>query len=335
MYETVGWAEATSALQDGAIDDGTFLETCQLSFDEKRAQILGLLGRSDEWDLLVAFTYEIDRVSHMMWRHYDARHPNHDPHAPDAWKTAIHDFYVKYDGLVGEIMAALPPNTLFMVCSDHGFLPFYRAVNLNRWLRDNGYLVLKHDTGAPTMEQLFNSESGYYEPYDWGKTRAYALGLSKIYINLRGREPEGIVDPADAEGLKDEIIRKLTALRDDEAHGFAPVISGVWRREEIWEGERLAEAGDLQIGYAAGYRVSWQTSLGGADEPLIFDNLRNWSGDHCSFDPKLVPGVIFSNRKLEAKRYGLIDVGLTAINHLGVPMPEGLGKFDGQPWQVK
>lgn len=335
MYETIGWAEATSALQDGAIDDGTFLETCQLSFDEKRAQILGLLGRSDEWDLLVAFTYEIDRISHLMWRHYDARHPNHDPHAPDAWKTAIHDFYVKYDGLVGEIMAALPANTLFMVCSDHGFLPFYRAVNLNRWLRDNGYLVLKHDTGAPTMEQLFNTDSGYYEPYDWGKTRAYALGLSKIYINLKGREPQGIVDESEAEALKAEIIAKLSALKDDEAHGFAPVISGVWRREEIWEGERLAEAGDLQIGYATGYRVSWQTSLGGADEPLIFDNLRNWSGDHCSFDPKLVPGVIFSNRKLEAKRYGLIDVGLTAINHLGVPMPEGLGKFDGQPWQVK
>ena len=334
MYQTLGWAEATSALQDGVIDETTFLETCDFSYDEKREQILGLLDRHAEWDMLVAFTYEVDRVCHMMWRHMDAQHPNHDAHAPADWKNSIRDWYVKYDKLVGEMLEKLPPNTLFMVCSDHGFLPFYRAVNLNRWLRDNGYLVLKGEgTGAPSMDQLFNNESGYYEPYDWSKTRAYALSLSKIYINLKGREPEGIVEPDEAEALKDEIIAKLTKLRDPE-RGNAPVISGVWRREDLWEGPRLAEAGDLQIGYANGYRVSWQTSLGGADEPLIFDNLRNWSGDHCSFDPKLVPGVILSNRKFDAKRYGLIDVGLTAINHLGVPIPE-LGPKDGKPWTVK
>jgi hypothetical protein len=122
------------------------------------------------------------------------------------------------------------------------------------------------------------------------------------------------------------------------------VIAEVNRREDIWEGERLAEAGDLEISYAAGYRVSWQTTLGGADEPVIFDNLRNWSGDHCSFAPGLVPGVLFCNRKLappaEAARHGtlpykLIDAGLTAIDWLGVPMPEGLGRFDGRPWAVR
>ncbi|MBZ0136713.1 MAG: alkaline phosphatase family protein [Planctomycetes bacterium] len=333
MFQTLGWAEATSALQDGVIDDATFLETCDFSFDEKREQVLGLLDRHAEWDLLAVFTYEVDRVCHMMWRHMDGNHPNHEPHAPEAYRNAIRDWYIKYDKLVGEVLDKLPSNTLLLVCSDHGFLPFYRAVNLNRWLRDNGYLVLKGETGAPTMEQLFNTESGYYEPYDWSKTRAYALGLSKIYINVRGREPEGIVEPDDVAALKDEIIRKLEALRDTD-RGNTPVISGVWKREDIWEGSRLEEAGDLQIGYAAGYRVSWQTSLGGADEPLIFDNLRNWSGDHCSFDPKLVPGVIFSNRKLDASRFGLIDVGLTAINHLGVPMPE-LGPKDGHPWTVK
>ena len=331
MFETIGWAEATSALQDGAIDDETFLETCHFAFDEKRAQILEML-KQDDWDLLAAFTYDMDRVCHLMWRHMDPAHPAHDPHAPAHWKSAIRDWYIKYDGLIGEIRAAMPTEAVLLVCSDHGFLPFYRAVNLNRWLRDNGYLVLKGDTGAPTMEHLFRNDSSYYGPYDWTKTRAYALGLSKIYINLKGREPEGIVDPSEAEALKAEIISKLSALRDPERSN-APVISGVWRREDLWEGLRLHEAGDLQIGYASGYRVSWQTSLGGADEPLIFDNLRKWSGDHCSYDPKLVPGVVFSNRKLDGERYNLMDVGLTAINHFGVPMPE-LGEKDGRPWKL-
>jgi hypothetical protein len=335
MFQTIGWAEATSALNDGVIDDETFLQTCHHSFDEKRAQILGLLDRADEWDLLTAFTYEVDRVSHMMWRHMDVKHPNHDPTAPEHWRTAIRDFYEKYDALIGEVTAKLPHDALFIVCSDHGFAPFYRAVNLNRWLRDHGYLVLKRDTGAVGMDGMFNTKGGYYDPYDWSKTRAYALGLSKIYINLQGREPEGIVEQAGAEALKAEIIAKLTRLKDDEAHGYAPVISGVWRREDIWEGDRLGEAGDLQIGYAWGYRVSWQTSLGGADEPVIFDNLKNWSGDHCSFDPALVPGVVFCNRKLEAKRFGLIDVGITTINWLNVPLPQNLGGRDAIAWTVR
>ena len=334
VYQTVGWAEATSALNDGVIDHETFLETCRYSFDEKREQILGLLERDKEWDMLVAFTYEVDRVCHMMWRHMDPTHPNHDPTAPDSWRNAIRDFYIKYDTLVGEVLERLPDNTALIVCSDHGFAPFYRAVNLNRWLRDEGYLVLKEDTGAPTMEHLFDNSSGYYAPYDWSRTKAYALGLSKIYINREAREPEGIVSEDEADALMDEIIGKLKALRDDDAHGNAKVISGVWKATDIWEGNRVSEAGDLQIGYAWGYRVSWQTSLGGADEPLIFDNLKNWSGDHCSFDPAIVPGVVFSNRKLEAKQFRLVDVGMTALNHLEVPLPD-LGPKDGRAWLVK
>ena len=191
-------------------------------------------------------------------------------------------------------------------------------MNLNRWLLENGYLALKEKTGAPTMAKLFDRRSEYYGPYDWANTRAYALGLSKIYINLKGREPEGIVEEDEADALKDKIIAGLMALRDGEK----PVISGVWKREEIWEGPRAHEAGDLQIGYAWGYRVSWQTSLGGADEPIIFDNLRNWSGDHCSFDPKLVPGVVFSNRKWKADNFRLVDIAPTVLEEFGVAVPE-------------
>ncbi len=335
MYQTMGWAEATSALNDGIIDDETFLQTCEHSFDEKRAQIFGLLDTPDDWDLLVAFTYEVDRVCHMMWRHMDASHPNHDPTAPAHWRTAIRDCYIRYDKLVGEVLERLPAGALLIVNSDHGFAPFYRAVNVNSWLRDNGYLVLKHDTGTVGMDGMFNTRGGYYDPYDWGKTRAYALGLNQVYINTKGREPEGIVEPADVEALKEELIGRLMQIRDDEAHGRARVFSGVWRRQDIWEGDRLDDAGDLQLGYAWGYRVSWQTSLGGANESVVFDNLKNWSGDHCSFDPALVPGVVFCNRKLDASSFRLVDTGLTVIHWMGVPMPEGRGRFDGVPWTVK
>lgn len=339
MYQTIGWAEATSALNDGAIDEDTFMETCRHSFDEKRAQLLGLLQRPDEWDMLACFTYEVDRVSHMMWRHLPeeaGKHPNYDPAAPARWRTAIRDYYELYDALLGEVMKLLPPETLLLVCSDHGFLPFYRAVNVNRWLRDNGYLVLKGEAGDVSMDGLFNTRGGYFDSVDWSRTKAYALSLSKVYLNLKGREPEGIVEPgAEAEALKTELIAGLMALRDDERHGNARVFRNVWRAENIWEGDRLPEVGDLQLGYDYGYRVSWSTSLGGANEPVIFDNLKPWSGDHCSYDPALVPGVVFSNRRLEGTRFHLSDTGLTALQAMGVPLPAGRGSRDGVPWRVR
>ena len=331
MYQTIGWAEATSALNDGNIDHDTFLETCQHSFDEKRAQILGLLKSPDEWDLLVAFTYELDRVCHLTWRHFDPEHPNHDSNAPARYKTAIRDFYVKYDKLLGEVLEILPPDTSLIVLSDHGFAPFYQAVNLNRWLLDNGYIVLKDKTGSPDMAALMSGQSNYFKKYDWEKTRAFAMGLTKIYINERGRVPHGCVESgAEAEAVKDEIIAGLRALR----HGDKRVISNVWRKEEIWEGPLLSEAPDLQIGFEWGYRTSWQTSLGGADEELIQPNMRNWSGDHCSFDPAIVPGVIFSNRKFSCERFRLVDVGMTVLKMMHVPLPKNRGPKDGQPWNV-
>lgn len=331
MYQTIGWAEATSALNDGNIDDETFMETCRHSFDEKRAQILGLLRTPDEWDLLVAFAYELDRVCHMMWRHFDKDHPVHDADAPTKFKNAICDFYVKYDSLLGEILEALPQDTTLIVLSDHGFAPFYQAVNLNRWLLENGYIVLKDKTGSPDMTGLMEGESSYFASYDWSKTRAFAMGLTKIYVNERGRMPQGCVEPgAESEAVKDGIIAGLEALR----HGQKRVIRKVWRKEEIWEGSRLGEAPDLQIGFNWGYRTSWQTSLGGADEEIIQPNLRNWSGDHCSFDPAIVPGVVFSNRKLNAQRFRLVDVGMTVLKIMQVPLPENRGSKDGHPWQV-
>jgi predicted AlkP superfamily phosphohydrolase/phosphomutase len=331
MYQTIGWAEATSALNDGNIDDQTFMETCQHSFDEKRGQILGLLKKPDDWDLLVAFTYELDRVCHMMWRHFDNRHPVHDPAAPAKFKHAIRDFYVKYDSLLGEVLDALPQNTTLIVLSDHGFAPFYRAVNLNRWLLENGYIVLKSKTGSPEMAGLMEGESSYFANYDWSKTRAFAMGLTKIYINETGRMPHGCVRPGqETESLKSELISGLKAIRDDGR----PVISNVWRATDIWEGPRISEAPDLQIGFNWGFRTSWQTSLGGADEPIIADNLRNWSGDHCSFDPAIVPGVVFSNRVLNANRFRLVDVGMTVLRMMNVPLPKGRGSKDGQPWEI-
>ncbi len=274
LYDTLGWVEATSALNDGNIDDQTFLETCDHAFDERRAQLLPLLEAGD-WNLLVCFCYEIDRICHMMWRHMDAKHPAHDPMAADALKNAIRDAYVRADKLVGEVMAKMPKDCVLLVVSDHGFAPYYASVNLNRWLLDNGYLKLNKPTKDVSMDDLFTGKGRYFGTYDWTQTRAFCMGLGKIYLNLAGREPQGIVhEGKEASDLREEIRRKLLDLRD--ANG-GRVIREVKLNREIWDGPLLQDDCDLVVLFERGYRISWQTTLGGAHESIISPNLRNWS----------------------------------------------------------
>jgi predicted AlkP superfamily phosphohydrolase/phosphomutase len=196
------------------------------------------------------------------------------------------------------------------VLSDHGFCSFRRGINLNAWLRDHGYLALKD--GA--------TESGpYFRGVDWSRTRAYTMGLGGLYLNLRGRESAGIVDPGEEAGqLKRELIEALTGLRDED--NGAVGIQNVYEASSIFRGPYLAEAPDLIIGYADGYRTSWDAAVGKVSAKVFEDNCKAWSGDH-SVDPALVPGVLFSNCKITALDPGIEDLAPTALSLFGVPRP--------------
>ena len=183
----------------------------------------------------------------------------------------------------------MKPGDRLIVLSDHGFESFRRAVHLNRWLVEQGFLALK--PGAPSSESLFTN-------VDWPRSKAFALGLNGIFLNLKGREALGVVPEAEAQALKQEIASKLQAFRDPDTG--AAVVATVRDRSEVYQGAKAADAPDLVIGYARGYRASWQTTLGGVPETLVEDNTRKWSGDHC-IEPSFVPGVLFTSFKLPAE----------------------------------
>jgi predicted AlkP superfamily phosphohydrolase/phosphomutase len=193
------------------------------------------------------------------------------------------------------------------VLSDHGFRAFNRGVNLNAWLRENGYLSLANgDSGA-----------AYFEGVDWKSTRAYALGLGGLYLNLRGREPEGAVEPGDeARLLKAELIRKLSGLMD----GGGIAIANVYDADSIYAGPDLDRAPDLIAGFSDGYRTAWGAAIGRVNGPVFENNDKAWSGDHC-VDPPLVPGVLFANRRIDAKNPGLEDLAPTILQMFGVEPP--------------
>jgi predicted AlkP superfamily phosphohydrolase/phosphomutase len=209
-------------------------------------------------------------------------------------------------------MSFADDQTLVIVLSDHGMNSFQRGVHLNSWLRDNGLLTLHRNYQSAPHE---NGNNQFLRHVDWGRTRAYAVGMSGIYLNLTGREEQGIVDQDEARRLKSDIASALSRLGDPVRGRLA--IRSVLPREHVYRGPYASESPDLIVNFASGYRVSWSTALGGLAHDQFEDNVRKWSGDHL-IDPVLVPGVLFMNRKFR-ENAALQDMAPTILEALGIP----------------
>jgi predicted AlkP superfamily phosphohydrolase/phosphomutase len=319
-YATLGLAEDTWALNEGVLDEDAFLEQAWSNHREREAMFFAMLSRTRRGLVTCVFDGS-DRIQHMFMRHLDDDHPAHPtPVAGDTrcYRQVIEDTYRRMDDLVGRVLAQVDPtdpSNLVVVLSDHGFKTFRRGINLNAWLLEHGYLHLTE--GRTTSGEWFDG-------VDWTRTRAYALGLGGIFLNLAGREGQGIVAPADATALANEIAAKLDGLVDP-ALGEA-AIRKAYRAHEEYSGPYADQAPDLIVGYCAGWRISWDGARGIAGGPVFSDNTKAWSGDHC-IDPLLVPGVLFANQALASGgvRAGeeprIIDLAPTVLDLFGIPAP--------------
>jgi predicted AlkP superfamily phosphohydrolase/phosphomutase len=256
----------------------------------------------------------------MFWRYLDEDHPAAREVPKDRRPKVIEQLYSRMDALIGRVMEQIGQDTLLLVVSDHGFKSFARCVNLNAWLHQNGYLALKDN----------KAESGdWFEDVDWSRTRAYTMGLNGLYLNLKGREREGIVaEGAEAEALKEELRSKLNGLADPASGHIG--ITGVFDCDAVYAGPYVDNAPDLIVGYGDGYRASWDSVMGKVTGQIFEDNLKAWSGDHC-IDPRLVPGVLFSNRKIAEEKPAIVDVAPTMLKLFGLAIP---GHIDGKPWTM-
>ena len=300
-FATLGLAEDTWALNEGVIDENAFLEQTWSTHAEREAMFLHALEHTTRGVVACVFD-ATDRVQHMFYRH-----------GPGG---VIEELYMRADALVEKALRHVDDQTILFVLSDHGFASFRRGVNLNTWLYQNGYLALQEGAGG---------FGPYFHGVDWARTRAYALGLSGLYINLKGRESSGIVEPAEAAALEEELIRRLSNLHDDELDATA--IRQVYATKSLYQGPYLDSAPDLIIGYNDGYRTSWDAATGTVGTNVIEDNTKAWSGDHC-IDPPLVPGVLFSNRTIDSEDPGIEDLAPTALELFGIGTPEWM---EGKP----
>jgi predicted AlkP superfamily phosphohydrolase/phosphomutase len=312
-FYTAGMVEDHAGLNNERFDERVYLHHCAEVMAERERMMLHELNRTREGFFFCLFDTP-DRLQHMFWRFQEPNHPanrqrSESPRAP-AWVAAIEEHYRACDAVVGKALEFADDRTLFAVLSDHGFNSFRRGVHLNGWLHAAGLLKMKPGCRPGAETETF------FQGVDWSQTRAYAVGLSGIYLNLRGREGHGIVSPDEAPALKSAIAEKLAGLRDDQENAVA--IRSVATREQVYAGPFVDEAPDLLVNFAAGYRVSWPTALGGVAEDVFEDNVKKWSGDHL-IDPALVPGVLFLNHPFRCDTPRLTDLAPTILQALGVP----------------
>jgi predicted AlkP superfamily phosphohydrolase/phosphomutase len=314
-FSTLGMAEDHNGLNNGRLDEAAYLQQCELVLGERERAMRFELDRFVEGLFFMLFDTP-DRVQHMLWRFRDREHPNFEPDLSPELATRIEEHYRRCDALLSAALDKVDENTLLMVLSDHGFGTFRRAFDTNTWLWQNGLLALK-DSCKP------DADSGEgFASVDWSKTYAYAVGLGGIYLNFKGRESGGILE----EGSEAERVRRAiqTGLSDfPDEHTQRPAVRGVSRREELYSGAFVGNSPDLLVNFHRGFRVSWQSAVGGFSNSLLEDNMRRWSGDHI-VDPESVPGILFMNRAAGHNHARIIDLAPTILSYLGVPVPASM-----------
>ncbi|MDD5557225.1 MAG: alkaline phosphatase family protein [bacterium] len=311
LFYTQGMPEDTKALTNGTFTTDEFYVQARMVHDESDRLFDHLYGKFDR-GLFFYYYSSSDLGTHIFWHLRDAAHPAHDAAARARLGDVIEEIYERLDGVVGKVLDRLDDATTFIVMSDHGFGPYYKGFSLNTWLHRNGYLALK---GGASTGSLFQN-------VDWSRTRAYALGLNSLYVNLRGREREGIVEPgSERDALAREIARRLEEVRDPE-NGL-PVVRRAHLAEEVYSGDFAQRAPDLVVGYDWGYRTSWESALGDVTADLIKVSDEKWSGDHCGAT-EIVPGVLFANKRIRIEQPRLYDITPAILAEFGIERPAGM-----------
>ena len=306
-FYTQEMPEDTKVLSAGIFSRDEFLQQARLTADQFFEQYRYVLGNFES-GLLFYYFGNLDQTSHMLMKTLDPGHPAYDVNVDERYAHVIEDLYIELDAVVGYTLENMPAGTKLVVMSDHGFTSWRRSFNLNTWLLENGYAVLEN----PNIRK----DPGWLLNVDWSKTRAYGLGLNGLYLNLQGREKNGIVAPADREALMREIADKLLATLDP-ATG-EPAITKVYFREEVYKDRGYLELGpDLQIGYAKGTRGSNESASGEFPAEVIVDNTEEWNGDHC-MDHEAVPGILLTNEPLVRPAPSLKELGASILAEFGV-----------------
>jgi len=359
LYYTQGMAEEVNALKAGVLTQPEFMEQSEIVLQERvRMMDYAIDHYLDKGvgGLLFFYYSTVDLTNHMMWDLFDPEHPNHDSvlAAEDSsewshregsiWKDTVWDVYMRFDPILGHLRERVGHDTTIIVMSDHGFAPYRRAFSLNTWLYEEGYLKLKegHSKELPLDHPehkavfIFGKDKHGEDVVDWENTVAYGMGFNGLYLNLKGREgcdekgrpvegaPQGIVEPgAQEDALLAELKAKLEAIIDHDNKG-KQLVPTADIAKQVYSGERMREAPDIQVGYNTDYQNSDESSTGRIPHAVFAPNLGGtFVGSHLMAH-ELVPGIVLTNRRILPGEHALEDLTVELLGRYGVQPAEGM-----------
>jgi predicted AlkP superfamily phosphohydrolase/phosphomutase len=344
------------AYSDSGVD--AFLDRLYRTTDT-RFKVMSYLRARDDWDLFMVVLNGTDTIQHAMWKYMSPKHPLHDPKKFAKYGDAMLRYFQYVDQALGEIVASLDDDTVLVLMSDHGFGPFHKFIHVNNWLCQQGWLEIKGTPQARLKSALFNLGFTPMKIYnllmrfglgalkrevvrgqgegllktlflsfgdvDWSRTAAYSLGnVGQIRLNVRGREPHGLVEPGEQfEATRDQIIARLWELRDPKTG--EQVVQEVYRREELYWGPNQEQAADIVFIPTRMEYFGFGEYEFGSNE-VIETPRRGISGTHRPNGIFLLWGTpVKPGTHLERAR--IFDLAPTILHLLDEPVP---GDMDGR-----
>ncbi|MEM6705498.1 MAG: alkaline phosphatase family protein [Acidobacteriota bacterium] len=307
---TKGLPADTKAFDMGVFSDEDYVKQAETILEE-RLKLFEYEWERFEEGLFYFYVSSTDQDTHMLWRNMDPTHPLH-AEADPRFADYIPYLYERMDELVGRVLPAADDDTLVLIASDHGFAQFGRQFHLNTWLRENNFLSIKDEAKSKTRTTVLD--------VDWDHTYAYAMGFNGLYLNMKGRERDGVLEPGSAQAKKvlTRLQRGLMAFKDDDT-GQTPVAQ-IYHRDQVYEGDLTWDMPELLVGFRPGYRQSADSVLTETGPSLIDLNPFPWSGDH-SMARDLVPGVLFSSRAFAEQSPTILDLPVTILDFFGIEKP--------------
>jgi predicted AlkP superfamily phosphohydrolase/phosphomutase len=324
----------------------------------QQTEITAYLMKKLDWSLTVSVFDATDVLGHYFWAYLDPNHPKYDPKLAEPVRKMVEDIHVELDKAIGELMALAGEDSLRFVISDHGFGPVYYGVYVNNWLLDQGYMHFKttpkvkvkywayrhglHTYNllriAEKLSLVKSIESAYaqksflaslmknaslsFDDIDWSRTSVYSMGnLGQLFVNIKGREPQGCVLPQDARPLIEELKVKLAKLEDPSTH--RRMFDQIYSRWDVFSGDAGKVAPDIvffdeEMKYSAHRMFELGSNKLVSPHPI-------YSGNHK------MDGILFVEGKGVKRdpgskeiRPNLIDLATTRLHFLGSRIPNDM-----------
>jgi predicted AlkP superfamily phosphohydrolase/phosphomutase len=276
---------------------------------ERRFKVARRLATTKPWDFFMVCEIALDRLHHVFWQHYDARHPLHEP--GNRFETAFQDYYRFLDREVGSLLDVLPEDAVTILMSDHGATPMMGGLCFNDWLIQEGFLHL--------TEPLSGRTPIADAPIDWSHTIAWGDGgyYGRCFLNVKGRESQGVVAPSEYEAVRDDLIARLEAATGPDGRPLGTI---VLKPQDVYP-EVKGVAPDLIVYFGD---LDWR-SVGSVGNPSLFTYENDTGPDGANHARNGVFAMVGAPEQPSGRVEGLqlIDVGPSILSIYGIEAPQG------------